>query len=162
VLGEDVEYQPGAVDDLETPFGERVDAGKLFEVAALGRCQLVVEDEDPGVERAGEPDDLLGLAATEVGGRVGAVPALYDAFERVRAGGVGQRLELVERPLGLLRGRGSKGGADEDGPLPLGRGGVTGRLPAQVTTLRRRSTPSSSRSSSSVKEKRTNPSPEGP
>ena len=59
VLGEDVEDQRDAVDDVAFE--------QLLQVALLGRGELVVEDHDVDVERLGELAQLLGLALADVG-----------------------------------------------------------------------------------------------
>ena len=94
VLGEDVEDQGDAVDDVD------------LELRSRFRCwagrELVVEHDDVGVERGHELAHLGELAAAQVRGRVGAVPALHDALERLGAGGVGEQRELVEGAVGVL------------------------------------------------------------
>src|SRR5262249_21366544 len=70
VLGEDVEDQRDAVDD--------VDAEELLEVALLCGRELVVEHDEVDVERDRELLELLGLARTDVGGGVGRVAPLED------------------------------------------------------------------------------------
>ncbi len=71
VLGEDVEDQGDAVDDVAFE--------QLLEVALLGGRQLVVEDDDVDVERLGELVELLGLPRPHVRRRVGPVAPLQDA-----------------------------------------------------------------------------------
>ena len=96
VLGEDVEDQGGAVDDL--------DLDDVLEGAALARGELAVADD--GVGALGDDDvaQLDGLALAEVGGRVGVGPALDDAVEHLGAGGLGERGELAHRVLGVVGG----------------------------------------------------------
>ena len=63
VLGEDVEDQRDAVDDVAVE--------QLLEVALLRGRQLVVEHHDVDVERLAELAQLLGLALADVGRGVG-------------------------------------------------------------------------------------------
>ena len=90
VLGEDVEDQRDAVDD--------VDLEQLLQVALLGGRQLVVEDDDVDVERLGQLAQLLGLALADVGGGVGRVPPLQH---RARPG----RRRRCRRAARARRGR---------------------------------------------------------
>ena len=91
VLGEDVEDQRDAVDD--------VDLEQLLEVALLRGRELVVEHDEVDVERLGELLQLLGLARADVGGGVGRVAPLQHELDGVGAGGVDEQRELVERRL---------------------------------------------------------------
>ena len=92
VLGEDVEDQRDAVDD--------VDLEQLLEVALLRGRELVVEDHEVDVERVGELLQLLGLARTDVGRGVGRVAPLQHELDRLGAGGVGEARQLLERRFG--------------------------------------------------------------
>ena len=58
--GEDLQDQPGPVDDLDLP--------GLFQVALLDRRQAVVDDGDGRVGRLADRADLLDLALAEQGG----------------------------------------------------------------------------------------------
>src|SRR4051812_21388382 len=94
VLGEDVEDQRGAVDDL--------DLEAVLEVPQLARRQLAVGDDGVG---AGGLDDLpqaIDLAAADEGGRIGPLTALVDRVEDLRAGGLGEQRELRHGVLGVL------------------------------------------------------------
>lgn len=92
-----------------------------------------------------------------------AVPALQHAVHDVSSGRVGERCELVEGPFGLFKWRRPKHRTDKQRPFTLGARGVGSvGLRRQLTTPLKRSTPSSSRSSPNVSEKRTKPSPDGP
>ena len=110
VLGEDVEDHRGAVDGGA--------AQDLLQVAALGRRQLLVEDDRVGVDLVRDLPQLLGLALAYERGCVGALPPLEDALDLVGAGGVDQGRQLVERRLGVVEGVGGHGHADEDDALP--------------------------------------------
>ena len=110
VLGEDVEDQRDAVDD--------VDLEQLLEVALLRGRELVVEHDEVDVERLGELLQLLRLARTDVGGGVGRVASLQHELDRIGARGVDEQRELVERRLrgfGVAR---ADAGADEQRALP--------------------------------------------
>lgn len=87
---------------------------------------------------------------------------LYDSLQCVGAGGVCKCFELVQGPFGLVRGGIAERSCDEDRTFTLRARFVTRPLVLQVTTFLSRSTPSCNRSSASVNEKRTKPSPEGP
>ncbi len=95
VLGEDVEDQRDAVDD--------VDREQILEVALLGGRQLVVEDHDVDVERLADRLQLLGLALADVGRRVGRAPALQLGVDGLGAGRVGEQRQLGRATLRLLR-----------------------------------------------------------
>ena len=97
VLGEDVEDQRDAVDD--------VDLEQLLEVALLRGRELVVEHDEVDVERLGELLQLLRLARADVGGGVGRVAPLQHELDRIGARGVDEERELVERRLARLRRR---------------------------------------------------------
>jgi hypothetical protein len=154
VLGEDVEDQTGAIDDLEALLGEWVDPGQFFEVPALRRGQLIVEDHHVRVERRGNVDDLFGLAFAEICGPVRRVAMLEHPIDGFGPGGVGQRLELVERPLRILV-RGRAEATSYENRALFGFLAAVFVPPGQVTTFLSRSTPSSSLSSGTVNEKRT-------
>ena len=97
VLGEDVEDQRDAVD--------HVDREQLLEVALLRGRELVVEHDEVDVERVGELLQLLGLARADVGRGVGRVASLQHELDRIRAGGVDEQRELLERRLARPRRR---------------------------------------------------------
>ena len=106
VLGEDVEDQRGAVDDL--------DLDDVLEGAALARRELGVADD--GVGALGDDDvaQLDGLALAEVGGGVGVRPALDDTGEHLGPGGLGERGELAHRVLGVVGGALAPDGGEHD------------------------------------------------
>ena len=95
VLGEDVEDQRRPVDDL--------DLDDVFEVDQLAGAQLTVAHHRV---RAGLQDDvpqLLRLAGTDVGGRVGLVTALDHAVQHQGARRLGEGRELGEGVLRVLK-----------------------------------------------------------
>ena len=107
VLGEDVEDQPAAVDDL--------DLDQLLERLLLRRRQLVVGDEQVEAGLGLGVEQLLGLALADVPVRVD-VPAVlplgaHDVGPR-REGEVG---ELGQRVLGVPAGLGAGVDRDEEG-----------------------------------------------
>ena len=105
MLGEDVEDQGGAVDDLHLD--------DVLEGAPLTRGQLAVADDGVGADGDDDVAQLLRLALAEVGGGVGALPSLDDPVEHVRAGRLGQCGELADGVLGVLEGAlGPHGGED--------------------------------------------------
>ena len=106
VLGEDVEDQRGPVDDL--------DLDDVLERAPLAGRQLGVADDGVGALGDDDVPQLDGLARAEVGAGVGLGPALDEAREHGRAGGLGQRGELAHRVVGVLGGAlGPDGGEDD-------------------------------------------------
>ncbi len=104
VLGEDVEDQPAAVDDL--------DLDQRLERLLLRRRQLVIGDEDVEAGLRLRGDELLRLALADVPVRVDMPAVLplgaHDVSPR-REGEVG---ELGERVLGVPAGLGT--GVDRD------------------------------------------------
>ena len=94
------------------------------------------------------------------------VATLDGPVESVGSGGIGQRLELVERPLRFLGIGVAEDRSDQDRALAFGTGCVRaiggGTRGGQVTSFLSRSTPSWRRSSARVSENRTKPSPVGP
>ncbi len=108
MLGEDVQDQGRAVDDL--------DLDDVLEVDQLARAQLTVADDGVRARFDDDVPQLLGLAGADVGGRVGLVTALDDAVEHQRSRGLGEGGQLGQRILRVLDGaRGPD--ADEDDPL---------------------------------------------
>ncbi len=102
--GEDVEDEGGAVEDFS---GEGV-----FQVALLGRAELVVEDDEGVVELGALGLQLGELALADVGGGIGASELLDGAADDAGAGGVGEEGELIE---GGLAGEGRRLALDLDG-----------------------------------------------
>ena len=95
VLGEDVEDQRRAVDDLDLQL--------VLEVAQLARRELAVEDHGVGTGRPHDLAEALDLAAPDVRRGVGLVAALVDRVEHLRAGRLGERGELGHGVLGVRR-----------------------------------------------------------
>ncbi len=110
VLGEDVEDHRGAVDGRATQ--------DLLEVALLGRREVVVEDHGVGIDGQAHRQQLLGLAPTQVGGRVGRGPALHDPLHHVGAGRVHQQGQLVQAGLGVGQRGVGEGHPDQHDALP--------------------------------------------
>ena len=69
-----------------------------------------------GAGRLHDLADRVDLAATDVGRRVGRLPALVDRLEHRGAGGLGKQRELGHRVVGIL-GRALGPDADQDDPL---------------------------------------------
>jgi hypothetical protein len=117
VGGEDVEDQAGAVEHLHLE--------RIFEVARLPWCQLVVEDHQVILQLVAQRGDLLDLAwADEVLGERLLEP-LVGATDDIEAGGVGQQRQLLERVGGLPRAApAGQLGADQEGALARRRSRV--------------------------------------
>src|SRR6185437_8340928 len=64
--------------------------------------------------------DLLGLAPSDEGGRLGGVPALHHAADHVGPGAVDQLGQLVEGLVDRFGGEAGEDDADQDDPLPEG------------------------------------------
>lgn len=110
-LGEEVEDQLGAVDDLE--IGRRIDRPDLR------RGQLPIEDDHIGSQLERADDDLLELALADECSGVECGTSLEDLVEDDQSTGVGQLDQLVEGVPGiagctLLAG----GDTDEQGAIP--------------------------------------------
>ena len=99
------------------------------------------------------------------------VPLLDEAIESVGSGRVGESLELGQRPLRLFGVVRPEDRTNQDGLLAFGPGRMRLRAgplfgwpgcAGQLAIFLSRSTPSCRRSSASVREKRTKPSPVGP
>ena len=96
VLGEDVEDEPGAVDDLHLDH--------LLQVTQLARAELSIADDGVGASGDDEIAELPGLAGTDIGRRVGTIATLDHAIEHKCARGLGQGSELAQAALRLIRG----------------------------------------------------------
>ena len=95
---EDIEDQLRAIEDG--------DVRRLLEVAQLGRAELVVDDDEIGVELGARRLQRPDLAAAQVERGVGRRPLLHHAQHDVGASGAGETVELLEAVLG--------GGAGDD------------------------------------------------
>jgi len=108
VLGEDVQDERGAVDDLHL--------GALLQVSQLRRGELAVADHRVGAGGQHGRPQVIHLAAADVGRRIGSAAALDQPFEHLRAGRLGQGRQLCEGVLGvLLRALGPH--SDQNDPL---------------------------------------------
>ena len=87
-LGEDVQDERGAVDDLA--------AEPLLQRALLRGGELVVADHDAGAQLAAHGGNLFQLAFADPGAWIGVRAALDDAGKRDGAGGFGQLGEFVD------------------------------------------------------------------
>ena len=93
---EDVEDHLRTVEHLGLEFA--------FEVAGLGRGEIVVEDDDVGIVMLDEHRQFGDLAAPEVGGLVGPFASLRQLRDHLRSGRLGEAAELVEWVLRVERG----------------------------------------------------------
>jgi hypothetical protein len=103
VLGEDIEDQRGAVEDLD-PVAQRP-----LQLPLVTGGELVVEDDHVGGSLVRPLDQLLHLAQADEGGRVDALPPLHHLAQHIDPGRVGQLGQFGQRLL--------------DGPVAIGRGG---------------------------------------
>ena len=110
VLGEDVEDHGRAVDGGATE--------QLLQVVLLARGQLVVEHDGVGVDLEAQLVQLGRLALADEPGVVGVVAPLHQPADDVGAGGVDQRLQLVQAGLGRLVVAARERHADDDDPFP--------------------------------------------
>jgi hypothetical protein len=103
VSSEDVQDQRSPVDHL--------DLDLILEVTQLSGRELTITDNR--VRTGGDHDlpQLGHLAAADVGRRVGPGPALDQSFEHLRAGRLGQQLQLGDGVLGIHL---AAGGPDAD------------------------------------------------
>ena len=106
VLGEDVEDQRGAVDDL--------DLDDVLEGAPLAGGQLGVADHRVGALGDDDVAQLLGLAGAEVGAGVRLRAALHESREDRRARRLGESGELAHRVVGVLGGAVGPDGGQHD------------------------------------------------
>ena len=87
-LREDVEDQPGAIDDAAL--------GELFEIALLHRRERAVDEDQIRVERLALLGELLGLAGADEVARVRPVDARGQRADDARAGRARELAELIE------------------------------------------------------------------
>ena len=111
VLGEDVEDQRSAVDD--------VDVELLVEVALLSWRKLVVEDHDVDVQCGDIACDLRRFALADVHGGVWRISFDEHRVDRLRAGRVCEAFELQQARFGVGYGLALGHDTDEKRLLPL-------------------------------------------
>jgi hypothetical protein len=116
--GEDVEDQLSAVDDAQ--------AEVLLQVHALTWAQRMVDDDHLGAEFLGQRADLLDFPFAEGGAGLDPRQALHDAADHVRAGGLGQGLDFVQRIGNLLGGAPREHQSGDEGAVRLRGGGMRG------------------------------------
>ncbi len=85
---ENVEDQLRAVQNLAIE--------RAFQIPKLRGSELGVEQNHVGVVEIHQAAQLFQFSRPDERGRIGRLPGLNDGFFHVRAGGVGQGLELVE------------------------------------------------------------------
>ena len=95
VLGEDVEDQRGAVDDL--------DLDDVLQRAALGRASSPSQIDGVGADGRDDAAQVLRLARAEEGAGSGFCRRCRSAVEHLRPGGLGERGELAQGVLGVRR-----------------------------------------------------------
>ncbi|SIG95934.1 Uncharacterised protein [Mycobacteroides abscessus subsp. abscessus] len=105
MLGEDVEDERDAVDDL--------DLDDILESAPLAGREFGVDDHGVGADGFDDLLELGGLAAAEIRSRVRLVAALDDRVEDFGACGLGEGSEFADRVLGFVEGRVPQSGEDD-------------------------------------------------
>ena len=108
-LGEDVEDEGGAVEDLAVE--------EALEIAGLGGGKFVVKDDGVDVALLAAVGELGGLALADEGGGVGAVEFLEAVANDVGAGGAGELGEFLEGFAGVDEATVFQLGADEEDPF---------------------------------------------
>ncbi len=91
MLGEDVEDQHRAIDDLHL--------GRVADRARLAGREVGIEDDDVGAELHRAQQDLVELAAPDEEPRIGLGPALDQDVEHLDAGGAAQLAQLGDARL---------------------------------------------------------------
>ena len=113
-------------EDVEDQFGavHHALAGGVLDVLALGRRQLIVEDDERRILRVDERPELLDLPLPEVGRGVGPIDLLCDAPDDDGTGRVDELLELLEMLIQIVaRRRPFARRADKQGALDRRREG---------------------------------------
>ena len=95
VLGEDVQDQCGAVDNL--------DPHNLLQGIQLRRTEFAITDHGVGSGRSHDLAQFDGLAGSDVSGRVGFVATLDDALEHFGAGGLSKRGQFGQAGVSIGR-----------------------------------------------------------
>ena len=91
VQGEDVQNEGRTVDDLHGLVHD------LLQIGLLGRCQLIVEDNEVGLVRPCQLGDFVGLARADEGSRVGRVPSRWVVDgHHIGSGRIGQTFQLSQ------------------------------------------------------------------
>ena len=93
VLGEDIQDQRGAVDDL--------DLHHFLQCVQLRRAELAIADHRVGTGRGDDVAQLDGLTGADIGCRIGFVAPLNDALQDFRAGGLGQGGKFGKAGVGV-------------------------------------------------------------
>ncbi len=119
-LREDIQDERGAVEDFALE--------DLFQVAALGRRQFVVENHGIDILLAAGVGEFIRLAAADEGGRDGHFELLRAAADDVAAGGRGQFAQLSQGILEVPRGAVLEFDADEEDPFRGTAGGFDERF----------------------------------
>ena len=117
MLAEDIEDECCTVDDL----GRLAD--DLLKIDLLGWSQLVIEDDDVGIECPDSGDDLVDLTLADEGLGNGRIETLGEGADDFGAVGLRQPAQLCERVLEKPFGP-AEVDTDEDGAFGDERGGV--------------------------------------
>jgi hypothetical protein len=91
---EDVENQLGAIHHAL--------AGRILDVLALRRCELVIEDDERCVHLFDERAELVDLPFAEIRRRIRSVDLLRDAADDDRARRIDELLELLEMLVDVM------------------------------------------------------------
>jgi hypothetical protein len=99
-------------------------AGGVLDVLALGRRQLIVENNEGRILGVDERPELLDLSLPQVGSGVGPIDLLCDAPDDNGTSGVDELLELLEMLIEIVaRRRSFARRADKQGALDRRREG---------------------------------------
>ncbi len=110
-LREDVEDELAPIDYPQIEF--------LLEIAGLGRTERIVEDRERCAALARQRARLSRLAASDEGARIDLLQPLADGARDGCAGALRQRLQLLERVIGMDCVRVVELDADQDGALAI-------------------------------------------
>ena len=93
MLGKNIEDQLRSID--HSPLNN------LFDIALLGRAEIVIEEQDIGVDRSGGSSNFLELASADQRCGIGTIAALQDFADHLRTGTLRQSAKFRQRFIGI-------------------------------------------------------------